>query len=82
MAGTAACDAPDMLWRAVVVLAAVGFVFYRVSLAWEIRKARRRGDRAREQHLRTHGFGLHRWAAAVVAIFVVVLVVWVWSNSR
>ena len=71
-----------MLWRAVVVLGAVGFVCYRVCLAWEIRKARRRGDRAREQHLRTHGFGLYRWVAAVVVIFVVVLVVWVWSNSR
>jgi hypothetical protein len=71
-----------MLWRAVVVLGAIGFVVYRLSLALEIRKARRSGDRAREAHLRTHGFGLHRWAAAAVVVFMIVLVVLVWSNSR
>ncbi len=76
------CDAPVMLWRVVVVLGAAGFVVYRLSLALEIRKARRTGDRVREEQLRRHGFGLYRWAAAAVVVFMIVLVVLVWSNSR
>ena len=71
-----------MLWRVVVVLVAGGFVVYRVTLALEIRKARRAGDRRREESLRRHGFGLYRWAVAAVVVVAAVLTFVVWANSR
>jgi hypothetical protein len=71
-----------MLWRVVVIAIGVGFVAYRVTLWLEIRKARKSGDRAREEHLRRHGFGLYRWAALGVLIFTVLLTALVWANSR
>lgn len=71
-----------MLVRVVVILVAVGFVASRIALALAIRKARLTGDRRREERLRTRGFGLYRWAAAAVLVFVVVLSLLVWSNSR
>jgi hypothetical protein len=71
-----------MLWRVVVIAVGIGFVAYRGALWLEIRKARRAGDRAREEHLRRHGFGLYRWAALLVLIFTVLLTALVWSNSR
>ena len=71
-----------MLWRVVVVLVGVGFVAYRMSLWWEIRRATRSGDAERVERLRRRGFGLYRWAAAVVLLVVVALTLLVWSNSR
>jgi|tagenome__1003787_1003787.scaffolds.fasta_scaffold18275150_2 hypothetical protein len=71
-----------MLWRIVIVLVGVGFVAYRVALALEIRKARRSGDRRREEQLRSRGFGLYRWAAVGLLIFTLVLSLLVWSSSR
>jgi hypothetical protein len=71
-----------VLWRVVVVVVGVGFVAYRVALWLEIRKARRAGDTAREQHLRRHGFGLYRWVALCLLVFIVLLTALVWSNSR
>lgn len=71
-----------MLYRGLVLLLGLGFVAHRVLLWWEIRKARRSRDRAREAHLRKHGFGLYRWGLAGVAVLFVVLVVIVWANAR
>jgi hypothetical protein len=71
-----------VLWRVVVVVGGAGFVAYRLALWLEIRKARRAGDTAREQHLRRHGFGLYRWAALAVVVFIVLLAALVWANSR
>jgi hypothetical protein len=71
-----------MLWRIVVIVGGLGFVAYRAALWLEIRKARRAGDIAREQQLRRHGFGLYRWAALCLLVFMVLLTALVWSNSR
>jgi hypothetical protein len=71
-----------VLWRIVVIVGGLGFVAYRVALWLEVRKARRSGDTAREQHLRTHGFGLYRWAALAVVVFTILLAALVWANSR
>jgi hypothetical protein len=71
-----------MFWRVAVVLVGAGFVLYRVSLALEIRKARKAGDSEREQRLRAHGFGLHRWAVLCLLIVFVLLTALFWLNSR
>lgn len=71
-----------MLWRAVVLLGGAAFVAYRVALAMQILKAKRAGDVAREQRLRTHGFGVYRYAVAALLVFVVLLLLLVWSSSR
>jgi hypothetical protein len=71
-----------MLWRVAVVLVAGGFVLYRVSLALEIRKARKAGDSEREQRLRSHGFGLYRWAVLCLLVFIALLTLLFWLNSR
>jgi hypothetical protein len=71
-----------MGYRIAVVLVGIAFVAYRVSFWLALWRARRAGDTAREQHLRRHGFGLYRWAVAAVVIFVVLLVLLLWSNSR
>jgi hypothetical protein len=71
-----------MAYRLLVLAVGLGFVVYRASLWWEIRKARRAGDTAREAHLRRHGFGLYRWALGGVAVVFLVLLVSVWANSR
>jgi hypothetical protein len=71
-----------MLYRVVVILLGGGYIAYRVSLALQILKAKRSGDLERERRLRTHGFGLYRWAAGAAVVVFLVLVVIVWSNSR
>jgi hypothetical protein len=71
-----------VLWRIVVVAGGLGFVAYRTALWLEIRRARRAGDTAREQHLRRHGFGLYRWAVLFLVVFMVLVTALVWANSR
>ena len=71
-----------MLYRVAIILLGGGYIAYRVSLAVQILKAKRAGDVARERRLRTHGFGLYRWAAGAAVVVFLVLVVIVWSNSR
>ena len=71
-----------MLWRITIILVAAGFVLYRVSLALEIRKARRAGDTERERRLRTHGFGLYRWVALCLLVLIALLTALFWLNSR
>jgi hypothetical protein len=73
---------PRVLFRFAIILLGGGYVAYRVSLAMQILKAKRAGDRERERHLRRHGFGLHRWAAGAVVVVFLVLVVIVWANAR
>jgi hypothetical protein len=71
-----------MLWRVVVVLVCGGYVAHRLALALKIAQAKRSGDTERERRLRRRGFGLHRWAAGALVIFVLALTLLVWSNSR
>jgi hypothetical protein len=71
-----------MLYRIAILAAGGGYIAYRVLLAVEILKAKRSGDVAREQRLRSRGFGLQRWAVAAALVIVVVLVAFVWSGSR
>ena len=71
-----------MLWRAAVILVGGGFVAYRFSLWWEIRKARRLGDLQRAEHLRRHGFGLYRWAVLLLLVFIALTTLLFWANSR
>ena len=71
-----------MGYRIAVILLGVAFVAYRIALWREIRRARRAGDAAREQHLRRHGFGFYRWALLGVLVFIGLLTALVWSNSR
>ena len=70
-----------MLWRAAVILVGGGYVLYRVTLWWEIRQARRAGDRAREQWLRGRGLRLVRGVAVIVVLLFLLLSVLIWRNS-
>jgi hypothetical protein len=71
-----------MLWRVAIIVVGGGYVAYRLWLAVQIARAKRAGDFAREQRLRTRGFGLLRWAVACLLVFIVALTLLVWSNSR
>jgi hypothetical protein len=71
-----------MLYRIAIILLGGGYVAYRVALAVQILKAKRSGDIERERRLRTHGFGLYRWAAGAAVVVFLVLVLIVWANSR
>lgn len=73
----AACDAPRMWLKIGVPLLAVAYVGYRAAVALEIARAKRRGDAARVDHLRAHGFGLYRWllGGALVLMFLLTLFV-------
>jgi hypothetical protein len=71
-----------MLWRVAVVLVGAGFVAYRVALWLAIRKATRSGDLARLERLRSRGFGLYRWLVVCLLVFIVLLSLVVWHNSR
>jgi hypothetical protein len=71
-----------MLLRIAIIVLGGGYVAYRVAIAMEIIKARRTGDVVREQHLRRHGFGLHRWILGACAVVFLVLMVVLWADSR
>jgi hypothetical protein len=71
-----------MLWRVAIIVVGGGYVAYRLWLAAAIARARRAGDREREQRLRTLPFSLFRWAFACLLVFIVALTLLVWSNSR
>lgn len=72
----------SMLWRVAVILIGGGYVAYRAALWWEIHKARRAGDVERVERLRRRGLGIFRWTVLCLAVFVVLLTVLVWLNSR
>ena len=62
------------MWLKVVVpLLAVANVAYRGALALEIWRAKRSGDSARVEHLRTHGFGLYRWLLGITLVVMALL---------
>jgi hypothetical protein len=65
------------VWLKVLVpLLAVAYAVYRIALSVQIARARRAGDEARVQKLRTRGFGLYRWAVAfaiLVMLFLLLL---------
>jgi len=70
-----------MLWRAAVIVAAGGFLLYRATLWLEIRRARRAGDRDREQWLRGRTQRLVRWLVLALFVVIVLLTVLVARNS-
>jgi len=71
-----------MLLRIMILVVGAGYVAYRIALAVEIIKATRAGDVAREQRLRTRGFGLYRWLVLGVLVFIALLTVVVWLGER
>jgi hypothetical protein len=71
-----------MQYRIAIILLGAGYVAYRISLAVQILQAKRAGDLERERRLRTHGFGLYRWAAGAVLVLLLVLVFLIWANAR
>jgi hypothetical protein len=71
-----------MLWRAVVILIGGAFVVYRVVLWRDIRGARRAGDLERERHLRGRSLRVLKGVTVCVVVFVVLLSVLVWRNSK
>jgi|1186.fasta_scaffold104343_2 hypothetical protein len=71
------------MWlKVVVALVALAFVAYRGSVALEIFRARRRGDTARVEHLRTHGFGFFRFVLGTVVVIALLLLVFVVLEIR
>jgi hypothetical protein len=71
------------MWLKIVVpLLAVAYVAYRASLALEIARARRRGDPARVEHLRTHGFGFYRFVLGTAVVLVLLLAVLLVLETR
>ena len=62
------------MWLKIAVpLLAAAYVGYRVMLAVEISRARRRGDTPRVDHLTAHGFGLYRFVLGTVLVIVCLL---------
>ncbi len=71
------------MWLKVVVpLLAVAYVGYRAAIAFEIARAKRRGDVARVDHLRAHGFGLYRWLLGGALMLTFLLVLFVVLETR
>ncbi len=71
------------MWLKIVVpLLAVAYVGYRVTLALEISRAKRRGDTARFDHLRTHGFGFYRFVVGTTLIVICLLVLFLILETR
>ncbi len=71
------------MWLKIVVpLLAVAYVGYRVTLALEIARAKRRGDTARFDHLRTHGFGFYRFVVGTTVIVLCLLTLFLILETR
>ena len=71
------------MWLKVVVpLLALAYVGYRATLALAIHRAKRRGDEARLEALRKHGFGLQRFLIGSALVLMVLLVVFVILETR
>ena len=71
------------MWLKIVVpLLAVAYIGYRVTLALEIARAKRRGDTARLDHLRTHGFGFYRFVVGTTVIVLCLLTVFLILETR
>jgi hypothetical protein len=67
-----------MLIKIAVLLLAIGYIGYKVSVALEITRARRRGDAARAEQLAAQGFGFYRFTLGTliaVGFFVVVVMI-------
>ncbi len=71
------------MWLKIVVpLLAAAYVGYRAMLALEIARAKRRGDTARLDHLRTHGFGFYRFILGTTLVVLCLLVVFLILETR
>jgi len=71
------------MWLKIVVpLLAAAYVGYRVMLALEISRARRRGDTARVAHLTTHGFGFYRFVIGTVLVILCLLTILLVLEAR
>lgn len=71
------------MWLKIAVpLLAVAYVGYRAAVALEIARAKRRGDAARVDHLRTHGFGLYRWLLGGAVMLMLLLALFIVLETR
>ena len=71
------------MWLKIVVpLLAAAYIGYRVTLALEIARAKRRGDTARLDHLRTHGFGFYRFVVGTTVIVLCLLTLFLILETR
>ena len=71
------------MWLKIAVpLLAAAYIGYRVMLALEISRARRRGDAARVEHLTTHGFGFYRFVLGTVLVVLCLLTLLVVLETR
>jgi hypothetical protein len=71
------------MWLKIVVpLVAVAYIGYRATLALEIVRARRRGDTARLEHLRTHGFGFYRFVLGTTLVVICLLALFLILEMR
>ena len=71
------------MWLKIVVpLLAVAYIGYRVTLALEISRAKRRGDTARLGHLRKHGFGFYRFVVGTTVIVLCLLTLFLILETR
>jgi hypothetical protein len=71
------------MWLKVAVpLLAASYLGYRAAVLVAIARAGRRGDGARVEHLRSHGFGLHRWLLGTAVLVICLLVVFLVLESR
>jgi hypothetical protein len=70
------------VWLKVLVpLAAAAYAGYRLTLAVQIARARRAGDHARVERLTTRGFGLYRWAVALLILVILFLALLVFTRA-
>ena len=71
------------MWLKIAVpLLAAAYIGYKVSVAWEIARAKRRGDTARVEQLRTHGFGFYRFVLGTVLVLLCLLTVLLVLETR
>ena len=71
------------MWLKIVLpLLAAVYIGYRATLALEISRAKRRGDTARLDHLRAHGFGFYRFIVGTTVIVLALLTLFFILESR
>jgi len=71
------------MWLKIAVpLLAAAYIGYKVSVALEITRARRRGDAARVEQLRAHGLGFYRFVLGTVVVLLCLLTVLLVLEAR
>jgi hypothetical protein len=71
------------MWLKIAVpLLAAAYIGYRATLALEIVRAKRRGDTARLDHLRAHGFGFYRFVVGTTLVVLCLLALFLILETR